>query len=226
MGGMPAPEVTQVDFRGREDDGVENLDEGAGGATNIAAINADFTQLVDVNFRMRFLLSYSGNLGNQTGDAYSLSYSHNLAAYKTLQEDGDGNVIETDVSTFITQAADCTFYTGSLSTGPNQLIDNNGQCESPQRATGVTADLESPFPLEWELEFVLHITGVDVSEGDTIDLQVRIGNTVLFSYTNIPQITVTFIGGPSADPPAGLCLKGGGLVDLSGGGLVGIKGVT
>lgn len=180
------PQFTQVSFRGREDDGVENLDQVDGGATNIDGINVNFSRIADETFRLRFLLSYNGNLGNQSEDM-NLAVSHNGGSYSNIST--SSSFLQNATSDFLTTGDDCTEYDGSLFSGTHFATNNNGQCESPDSKTGVCSYL-SPFPVEAELEWAVVIVGDDVSDGDTLDIQVWKDVEEIFAYANIPRITV------------------------------------
>ena len=64
------PEFDQDSFRGRNDDGNETT------ATWIASTNSDWSQVMDTNFRMRFVVQETGD-GAQADQTFQLEYNLN-----------------------------------------------------------------------------------------------------------------------------------------------------
>jgi len=150
----------QASFRGRNDDGTDETD-----ATWIAALNTDWNQAADATFRVRFLVK---NLGNQAGadQTFQLTASHNAGAYFDVT--GSSTIIKAVASTKVVEGANTTQQLGAGTfVTPNAGID-----EVDGQAGGTALDFAGYD--EVELEFVLQIIGVDVSDSDTIDLRLNV----------------------------------------------------
>jgi hypothetical protein len=174
---MGQPITNQAGFRGRNDDGSETA------ATWKAVLDTNWTQLVDVKFRVRFLLTNTGN--KDLADGFRLYYSHNSGAYTRVTT--TSNVIQSTTSAntswSLTDGDDTTQQLGSgtFDTGD---WDNNGQTDS---FTLVQAH-------ETELEWCLTIDSATVGNGDSIELRVHFDDdTVLDNYLTgkTPNITVS-----------------------------------
>ncbi len=174
---MGQPITNQAGFRGRNDNGSETA------ATWKALLDVNWTQLVDAKFRVRFLLTNTGN--KDLVDGYRLYYSHNSGTYTRVTT--TSNVIQSTVSAntswTLTDGDDTTQLLGSgtFDTGD---WDNNGETDS---FTLVQAH-------ETELEWCLTIDSGTVGNGDSIELRVYLDDdSVLDNYlTNkTPNITVS-----------------------------------
>jgi len=175
---MTQPTFDQDSFRGRDDDvGLNSATFNGGGA-----LNADWTQLSDVKFRVRFLIQETAAASN-VDQSHTLWFSYNSGSYEVIG--GTGAEVVPDESS--------QYTTGDTTT---QVIGagtyTTGDCEGGVETGVVTGNIDIDASSEHEVEFCIAIVGSIVSEGDTIDLRVRRSNgTVLDSYTRTPRITVT-----------------------------------
>lgn len=177
----------QFGFVGRNDDGVESLPDPGGGATFIAPINTNFSQLVDVNFRLRILLTM-GASGTSTR-AMRMRRNLNGGGYVTV---GAGSsVVRTSLTAFYTNRSNATEgIIGPLRVGYETWADltNNhrvedlietGNCNYPSNNSYMSA------------EYCMRIIGDDVNDGDTIQFRIqRNTGQNLSNYFVTPQITV------------------------------------
>src|SRR4051812_33053217 len=143
---------TQVSFRGRNDDGSESA------ATWKAANNTNWTQLVGVNFRVRFCVSETGTTAStHTGQ---VQYNKNSAGWVSVT--GSSSVVKA-VST--TQYSDDAATTKQLATGTFVA----GKCESSSGVTTATGSIAQNS--QTDMEYCLQIVDADVAGGDTIQLR-------------------------------------------------------
>lgn len=167
----------QDSFRGRNDDGSETT------ATWKAAANANWTQGVDANFRVRFVIQETAGF-SLNNFAENLEYNRNAAGWVDV----------TAASSVVVGALSANYADGDDTTqqiGAGTFIaNNNGMVEGD----GGPASSKVPDYAgndETEFEFCVQIVGADVADADTIELRVTRGGTVLDSYTNTPSITVS-----------------------------------
>jgi len=104
MGGGHVPMMmsqfhVQLQFLGRNDDGVESI-RGAPGATDIAPVNNNFSWVVDVPFRLRILLSSLAS--TERNRAMNLRSNRNGAGY-VIVSDVSSNVRVTDTIHYANQ---------------------------------------------------------------------------------------------------------------------------
>jgi len=174
---MTVATFQQVTFRIRDDDGDET------GATWLAVQGADYSMSVDVNFRVRFRVDETTGTKDWSNNTFNLYYSLNGGGYAAIDNTtpvqyattGTGNYADGD---------DCTEQlTGGTGTF---LTDNNGMSSGDASITnsGSAGNL-------FECEFCLTIDSAQVSNGNTIELQVYNGTSAFGSgYTDWPSITV------------------------------------
>ena len=175
MAGMGVNGFRQAGFRLRNDDGDEIT------ATWGALLNVDWSQDSDETFRVRFLVEKADGT-SPFGTNVALFYSLNGGTYIQTYVDGQplravrpflsDHVVEDEATT--QQLGSGDFYGGSV---------NETDCSS--------AVFSAVNGKEYEFEFVVQIRGVDVDDGDEIQLELRQGVS-LFSngYTETPLITV------------------------------------
>lgn len=172
---MATATFDQDAFRARNDDGDEAT------ATWIAAANTDWTQAVDTNFRVRFLIQVAG--ANINSVQFQLQYNLNAAGWL------DVNASSSVVISSAGQLVDGGDTTQQLGVGTFAPTDNNGQDE----VDGLTA-LASGFIAgqESETEHCVQIVSADVVNNDSIQLRlVREADLAFDTYTNTPTITVS-----------------------------------
>ena len=170
--------IDQGKFRGRNDDGDETT------ATWKAAANTDWSQNVDENFRVRFLLSETA--GGNPDDTCKIQY--NLASAGWVDVSASSSVVRSFASPNVADNAATTEQmagTGTFESGAFDEVDGGvSKTWSASRDT--------------EHEFCMQIRSADVTNGQTLQLRcVRGGGTVYDTYTNTPTITVVEGGAPA-----------------------------
>lgn len=177
---MTAAAYDQVDFRGREDDGSETA------ASWIDTAGSNWTQTVDANFRVRFLIQeVAGGMTNNQ----EFKFQYNLAGAgenditttsSVVRAFGSGNFTD-DAATTEQMAGSQTFFTGAMN--DDDLV-------------GEATQLDFTSSSETEIEGCFQIRGVDVSDAQTLTIRVVESNGTTFAggHTS-PTITV--------DKPAG-----------------------
>ena len=161
----------QDSFRGRNDDGSEST------ATWIAAANTNWTQVVDANFRVRFLVQEVGGASFVLNSR--LQYNKNAAGWNNV----------TSTSTNIKAVLSANFADDDATTeqmaGPQAFVagrmDENGT-----DMAGITI-----LSQDTEVEWCLQIVGTDVANNDSIQLRVTDAGVTLNTYTNTPSVTVS-----------------------------------
>ena len=167
---------TQVAFRGHKDDGNETT------ATWAANQNTNWTQLVDTNFRPRFLIEETGG-GN---DLLGFKLQYNLAAAGWNDVNASSSVVRSSASANFADLADTTSQlTGGTGTF---LADNDGMDE----VDGAQPYKGSWASKKWEVEFCVQIRSADVTDAQTLQLRVIKDNSVALDvYTATPTVTVS-----------------------------------
>ncbi len=175
---MGAGARDQESWRGRDDDVVLNsLTFNGGGGLNLG-----WTQDVDVNFRLRFMLQGSGM--DISNDIWELWFDH----------EGGGMEEVTGVSAL--QIADTTQYANGDTT--TQVI-GGGSYSTADSAGGVdnatdTGDMDLQAGLELEAEWCLTIDSAQVADEDEIIVEVRqSGGIRLDTYNAATEMT--FVSG-------------------------------
>ncbi|MGD9034531.1 MAG: DUF2341 domain-containing protein, partial [Desulfobacteraceae bacterium] len=166
------PSFNQGSFQARNDNGDETA------STWTAAANTNWTQMVDKNFRVRFLVQETA--GNPDADkTLQLEYNLNSGGWNDVT--GASSVVKAAATANVTDAVDTSQQLGS----GTFVTPNAGFDEADGLVGGASLDFSGND--EVEVEFSLQIVGADVSNGDTIELRVKGLNT----YTNTPTVTVT-----------------------------------
>lgn len=175
-----AANIDQPGFRGYNDDGTLGT---SGTATTKGAINANWSQAVDENFRVRIALDLlSDGSCHPFSVEYALYYSHNGGAWTRVS--GASSVVRSSASPHVTQGASLPAQEDLGGVGTSELgsfDEANGQALGP----AVEPDERT------QLEFCLQIRSVDVANSDTVALRLhRINGDAFASYTNVPTLTV------------------------------------
>lgn len=165
------PSIDQQSFRGRNDNGTETT------ATWKANANVNWSQNVDENFRVRFLLQ-EDNGGVESNFTAQLQYNLNSGGWNNVT--GASNVVRASASPNVTDGADCTQQIGS-----GTFITNNDGFDEVDGASG-GANLDFAGSDEVEVEFCVQIRSADVANNDTVQLRIAGADT----WTNTPSITV------------------------------------
>jgi len=169
------PILRQDAFRGRVDSGNEAT------PTWIVAADTNWTQAVDADFRVRFVIQETAGASNPSTVTPLVFYSINGGGYAAvtastpIQFGTFTGATDDDATT--AQLGAGTFVTGRL--------DDSGAV--------TTADIQGS---ETEYEYCLSIDSAQVANSDTITLQVYDSATPLDQYGSVPSITVL-----EADPP-------------------------
>jgi len=204
--GDPSNQLSQTGFRGRYDDGVESLQESDGGATWIADLNTDWSQMPDITFRMRILVDHQ-NTATTFDDLLSMSFSHNGGEYIKIGGFSGSPVVDLVDTTFWVNGDNSTDFIGRLGTGN---WDDTENLALQDDGLGIFHFLgPAGTQKEVETEWSLQIKGVDVSPGDTIDFRCFGFTTgALFSrgYIFTPRLTVL-------DPESDAQMSGTPVVD-------------
>ena len=175
------PEFDQDSFRGRNDDGNETT------ATWSADTNIDWTQVVDVNFRVRFVVQETGD-GAAADKTFQLEYNLNGGGWNDVN--GSSSVVRAWASPNVADGADTTQQIGS----GTPVGANNDAFDEVDGLAGST-NLDFSGSDEVELEYCVQIRSADVVADDTIQLRVK----NLDSYTSTPTITAALSTPPAYD---------------------------
>lgn len=168
----------QPQFRGRNDDGNQTT------ATWIAALNTNWSQNTDANFRLRITMQAQAGAGITSPVAPTLWVSKNGGAY--TQVTSASSVARLFTSSNVT---DLTATTQQISSGLGAgFAAGSVNTSTP---TGTSATITAGGNPLTEHEWCLQIRGVDVSNADTLQFEQRTSSGgVLSSYTVIPSLTV------------------------------------
>lgn len=170
---MANPSYTQTTFRGYDDDGVP------GSATAKGIVGADWTQIVDVNFRIRYALQET-NAKASPNAAFGLEYNLNSGGWNPVSI--TSSVVKAVATAhYVDGDADNVQRVGSGTFTAGEL-DENAAC-------GDGGHLDYAGNDECEGEFCLTIVSGDVDDGDTI--VVRCTHAYLATWTDSPTITVS-----------------------------------
>jgi len=163
----------QIAARGRNDDGNETT------ATWKVAQNTNWTQLVDTNFRVRFLVQNATAAINNLD--ILIQYNRNGAGFVAV------GAASTIVMSFASpNLADQANLTQQLTGGTGTFIGATAFDEANGICGGTSLDLTATGNLE--CEFSVQIRGVDVNDGDTIVLR------TINSDTGAPWGAYTYAG--------------------------------
>lgn len=169
-----AAALDQNDFRGGVNSGTE--------ATHafIAAVNTDFSQVVDDTFLMRFNVQESGG-GSINNVDLEFQYNRNTLGWNNITTSSQVIIA---VSSILVNGNDCTQRIGS-----GTFISNNDGQTTDGTSGGAVLDFAANE--EAETEISIQIVSGDVNPGDTIQMRLtRDGGTLLDNYNQTPTITV------------------------------------
>lgn len=173
---MTVPQYDQDSFRGRNDDGNET-----GASWKTGSPNQNWTQAVDENFRVRFLVQ---NTNSKVGYNQSFRVQCNYNGGGWFDVTAESSILRASASDYLTDGADTTQQLGSGAF----ITDNNGVEDGDGYTTACPTFTAGG---EWEGEYCLQIIGADVEHNYTFQLQLELNdNTLLDYYTNTPTITV------------------------------------
>jgi len=174
-----APTLTyeQTSFRAKNDNGGESSTDW------IAALNADFSQATDTNFRIRFLVQETEDLADANVQ-FQLQYNHEAGGWNDVN--GSSSVVRSFAGD-LTDGGDTTQQLGS----GTFVTPNACQDEANGLVGGASLDFTTTPSQEVEAEFCIQIRSADTSGGDEIQLRlVKEADTVFTTYTNTPTITL------------------------------------
>jgi hypothetical protein len=188
---MITPQFTLSAFQGYADDGAE------GSATTKGAVNADWTQDWDENFRARIVVQESAG-GAANNVTLQWQYRKNGGTWTNITTTTSN--VKAVSSSYFSNLDDTTQQIGS----GTFITDNDGFCDTG--SCGGTADFLGNDELETEIN--LQIVSTDVSDGDTIELRVEAGTGYTHTDTQIPSITVNGPSTPVTVTPTGVQANG------------------
>ena len=168
----------QDSFRARNDNGSESA------ATWKASANTNWTQDVDENVRIRFLVQETDG-DSVTDKTFQLEYKLNSGSWTNVT--GTSSVVRSSATSYVADGANTT---RQISSG-TFVTPNAGFDEADGQVGGTSLDFSGSD--EVELEFCLQIRSADVANDDTIQLRIK----GLSTYTNTPTLTVSGV----AEPP-------------------------
>lgn len=192
------PSMSQAGFRGRNDDGSQTA------ATWKAAENTGWTQAVDENFRVRFVVDETA--GGAENIQCKLQYNLNVAGWNDVNA----------TSLVVRSSASANFAEGDATT--RQLTSGTGtfvagKMDEADGATNVNVVFAGGELTEFE--FCAQVRSADVVNNDSIQLRlVRAAGTVLESYVQTPTVTVSEAGG--VDQLGSATLAGAATVSVIG----------
>jgi hypothetical protein len=166
---------TQAGFRGRDDNGNETT------AAWLAAQNINWNQLVDKNFRVRFM-AQEGAACAGANIVWRLQYNLNGAGW--VDGSATSVVIRASASPNLTDAANVT---QQLTGGTGAFIGATGFDEGDCNSGGGSMDVAASGNAE--TEFSVQLRSADVRGGDTIQLRISNAGTAIASYAQTPTIT-------------------------------------
>jgi hypothetical protein len=184
----------QKTFRGRNDDGNETT------ATWKAIQGADFAQLKDTNFRIRFEVQETAAC-SKNNVVWRLQYNRNAAGWVDVT--ATSSVVRSSASPNLADAANLT---NQLTVGTGTFQGATGFDEVNGDAGGSSMDLAASGHAE--AEYCVQIRSADVASGDTIQLRITDSGTAFAAYDDTPTITV--------DSGAVTVTPGLGALDLTG----------
>lgn len=185
--GMPA-DFDLDSFQGYDDDGALQL------ATSKAAINNNWTQNVDENFRLRFLIQETSDTA-ETGIVFQLQYK--LTSGGTYTDvTGSSSVVKAVATAHYAEGDTVDQLLGSGTFLDGEADEVDGQAGDFQAA------LDFVGLDETECEWCLQIVSGDVTDAQHVFFRVTEGGAVLNTYTVEPDITVSEAGGGLGIPIA------------------------
>jgi len=183
----PTPVLVQAAFAGRCDTGNETsvtwkFADGTCNDTASNATNRDWTQAVDENFRVRFVVQETAG-GAEANFKERLEYNLKSAGWIIVTE--TSSVVRMFLSTQFAHSDDTTQQIGSGSF----ITDNDGMNETNPPGSSMVPDFAGSD--EVEFEFCVQIRSGDVVDTDTIELRVTNSGTEFDTYSQTPTITVS-----------------------------------
>ena len=175
--------ATQRDFRAINDNGSESA------STFLAALNTNWTQAQNANFRLRIAIVMSSGSGWTSTSTVKFQYNKNSAGWNDITS--VSSVVQLSTSSFVT---DETATTQRISS-PDTFLAGNVLTSSTLTSAAVGSIAET-----MEVEACLKILSAGTTVGDTI--QIRVVNnsgTAAAAYTNTPTITVSAGSTPAAN---------------------------
>ena len=178
---MATSTLNQEAFRFRHDNGGEAVD----GALWIAATNTAIPRVLDINTRLRFTISNTGDMDKNNLQC-QLQVSHNGGGWSSV--DAASNVARMSDSIGLTDSADTTPQLGNT-----LLFDtsNSGQNDT----NGRTASNTLASATRIEVEYCFKVRRVDVSALDTVDFRVTASGAALDNY-NTPTVRIIALAIP------------------------------
>jgi hypothetical protein len=163
--------LTQSGFRGRNDDVTLTTN------TWTHALNTNWTQNVDTNFRVRFSVLCEGMAASITPQ---LQYDlNNSGTWNNVT--GTSSVVRASLSTLFNDDAGTTQLISGGTFIAGRADENDGT------TAGITF---TTVPQVTEVEFCVQIRSADVADGNTVQLRVVNTATALNTYSFSPSITV------------------------------------
>lgn len=167
----------QKTFRGRNDDGNETT------ATWKDIQGADWTQAVDVNFRVRFEVQETAGCAG-ANKQWRLQY--NLGGAGWVNVTATSSVVRASASPNLADAANLT---DQLTVGTGTFQGATGFDEVDGICGGNSMDVAASGHAE--AEFCVQIRSADVADGNTVQLRITDNGTAFAAYDDTPTITVS-----------------------------------
>ena len=178
---MATPTLNQDAFRFRHDNGSEAVD----GALWIAAANTAIARIANINTRLRFSISNTGDMAKNNLQC-QLQCSHNSGSWFSV--DDTSNVVRMSASIHLIDGADITQQLNGALTFD---ISNSGQDDGDGRTAANTLAIATRI----EVEFCFEIRRADVSPLDTTDFRVTASGAALDNY-NTPTARIIALAIP------------------------------
>ncbi len=189
---MDTAAFQQISFVGVRDNGDEANSTSivSSSSTLTDDINSDWTQLVDTNFRVRFVIRETASIALAN---FKEVWQYNVNSSGWFNITVGGAVINSVASSQYSGPVDTTQRLGS----GTFLTSNSGLIESD---AGPGSALEPDFAGSDEVEFenCLQLDSTNISDGDTVEIKITNNGTDIATYTETPTITAS---APSGDGP-------------------------
>lgn len=206
--------LDQDSFAGRCDNGNETAAtwkyaDGSCGDTVGNATNRNFSQMLDENFRIRFLVQeYGGKAGSDID--FQLQYSLNGSDWYDVTS--SSSYVRAFSSGYYSDGDDTTQQVGS---GSNYVTNNDCMDSGDGACGGTNCDIGAGY--EVECEFCIQLRSADLSATDTVQLRLTAEGDELDSYTHTPTVTAL----SSTSPISGTCAVAfGGSGTITGRGVI------
>ena len=164
--------VTLTAFRGRNDDGSQTA------ATWIEALNTDWYQPWDENFRLRFVVAETAGGDAKNPDVH---FQYNLNGGGWNDVTTSSSVLRAFASSNYAEGDDTTQQIGS----GTFVSPNSGMTEDGEALTSATINTS-----EIEVEGCFQVRSADVSQDDTIEIRATIDAAAPAGTPTLPTITV------------------------------------